>query len=278
MSRFCFPRKGSQVFSLPFLLLAISTRHSFAQEKVQDQVEVKFENVDFHESCYNLHHLIGTPQYERDTGKPFLEEKLIINDAEDYRNFQNTISNARNLSCKSVEFPSIDFSQKTLLGNWGQGSCAARSFEKVVLRDDSKKKVVYSVKVVNANIGACSGPGLNSLNFIAIPKIPENYKVVFSPPPSDHGDYQQSGCSDGKMITRDWNGNIVNPRNSPPAGGGIFGLQMDCDGTMLEKMTMAEKKLLIDSGAMNIPPPCPEGTTLGGAYCVKISTRSDNSK
>ncbi|MBL0058495.1 MAG: hypothetical protein IPP35_05185 [Elusimicrobia bacterium] len=237
---------------------------AFAQEKST----VKFENVDIQESCYILSAL-DVPQFERDKGKPFLEGEFVLGDNAAYDNFQNTMRSARNMACKEVKFPQIDFTRKTILGNLASGSCAARGFEKSVLRDDSNKEIYYSVKVINSNIDACSGPGLESLNLIAVPKIQKNYKVVFSPAHSDHSAYQQYGCENGKMVARDWNGNIVQPRNISPAGGGVFGVQMDCDGTMIEKMPMAEKKLLIDSGAMNIPPPCPEGTTLDGAYCKK---------
>lgn len=184
-----------------------------------------FDEVDMQEGCYILSTLIDTPQFERDQGKSFLEDKLIIEDQATYSNFQKTASKARNVACKEVLFPSIDFSQKTLLGNWVSGSCAASGFERSVFKDTEKKEIIYSVRIKERNI-ACSGPGLYSINLIAIPKVPKGYKVIFKPAPDDHSGYQIYSYENGKTVARDWHGNIVAPRKSPPPGGGVFGVEM----------------------------------------------------
>lgn len=85
-------------------------------------------------------------------------------------------------SCAGVDLskviPNVDFSKKTVLGLWSSGSCAVTSFQKRVMKDDRQKTVIYSVSAVGAP-RACLGPGLDSLNLIAIPKVPEGYKFVF---------------------------------------------------------------------------------------------------
>lgn len=256
-----------RAFVNQLMILAVitcGTELSFAQERTQ----VKFEDVDFHESCFILSLLVETPQYERVKGKPYLDEDLLIDTDSAYQDFQKTSGNARNKVCSRVDFPQVDFSQKTLLGKWASGSCAARGFEKTVIKDDAKKEIVYSVKVLERNM-ACSGPGLESMNLVAIPKIPKNYKVIFLPAANKNG-YQSYSCENGKMIAKDWNGNIVEPRNTPPPGGGVFGVQMDCGGDSMQTMPMEEKKVLIKSGAVNVPPPCPEGTKLEGLFCKKL--------
>lgn len=169
---------------------------------------VPFDQVDIQERCYVLLGLINTPQFERDKGKPFLEDKLVINDQVAYREFQVTASKARNMACKEAHFPSIDFSQKTLLGNWVSGSCAATGFEKEVSKDTKKKEITYRVKVKARNI-SCSGPGLHSMNLITVPKISKDYKVIFEPAPSDHREFRIYRFENGKEVARDWWGKIV---------------------------------------------------------------------
>jgi hypothetical protein len=106
--------------------------------------------------------------------------ELVIDNEEDYKKlFDPQIMRQ---SCANVDpskrIPSVDFSKKTVLGLWSAGSCAATGFEKNVLRDDIQKWIIYSVSVVGAN-RRCNGPGRESLNLIAIPKIPAGYKIVF---------------------------------------------------------------------------------------------------
>ena len=75
--------------------------------------------------------------------------------------------------------PQVDFSKETVLGLWSSGSCAAaRVFKKRVAKDDIQKTILYSVEVTH-RIMACSGPGPESLNLIAIPAVPPGYKVIF---------------------------------------------------------------------------------------------------
>jgi hypothetical protein len=72
----------------------------------------------------------------------------------------------------------VDFSKQSVLGLWASGSCAATDFRKEVWRDDAQKRIIYSVSVIESPV-SCSGPGLEGLNLIAIPKIPVGYKVSF---------------------------------------------------------------------------------------------------
>jgi hypothetical protein len=104
--------------------------------------------------------------------------ELVINDEEHYRKlFDPKIVRCPNVD-RSTAIPKVDFSKKTVLGLWSPGSCAVTGFRKKVLRDDIQKTIIYSVAVV-AGTFACSGPGHDSLNLIAIPQIPPGYKVVF---------------------------------------------------------------------------------------------------
>jgi hypothetical protein len=106
--------------------------------------------------------------------------QLVINNKEDYQKlFDPKIMRQ---SCADADLSkvitNVDFSKQTVLGLWSSGSCAATAFEKRVLRDDINKSIIYSVSVIESAL-SCSGPGLESLNLIAIPKVPVGYKVVF---------------------------------------------------------------------------------------------------
>jgi hypothetical protein len=105
----------------------------------------------------------------------------VINNNEDYRKLFSP--NLMRKSCSGIDLSQIiinvDFSMKTVLGLWSSGDCGDKGFEKRVLRDDDHKTILYSVITVASPVPACMGPGPESLNLIAVPKIPVGYKVVF---------------------------------------------------------------------------------------------------
>jgi hypothetical protein len=140
------------------------------------------ENVPFEvlggDQCYMFSQLVTTPAVGNNIVEMPLE--LVIDNEKDYKKlFDPQIMRQ---SCVNVDpskrVPDVDFSKKTVLGLWSEGSCAATGFEKKVLRDDIQKTITYSVTVLESQL-SCSGPGLESLNLIAIPKLPAGYKVFF---------------------------------------------------------------------------------------------------
>jgi hypothetical protein len=106
--------------------------------------------------------------------------ELVINNEEEYRKLFDPHSLRQ--SCVGIDpsraIVNVDFSLETVLGLWNTGSCAARGFRKRIVRDDKQKTIIYSVSVIASPI-SCSGPGLESLNLIAIPKVAAGYKIVF---------------------------------------------------------------------------------------------------
>jgi hypothetical protein len=105
---------------------------------------------------------------------------FVINEQHDYETlFDPKIMRQ---SCAGIDraeaIPKVDFSKQSVLGLWASGSCAATDFRKEVWRDDAQKRIIYSVSVIESPV-SCSGPGLEGLNLIAIPKIPVGYKVSF---------------------------------------------------------------------------------------------------
>jgi hypothetical protein len=140
------------------------------------------ENVPFEvlggDQCYMFSQLVTT----RAVGNNIVEMplELVINNEKDYKKLFDPQMVRQ--SCANVDpsktVPDVDFSKKTVLGLWSEGSCAATGFETKVLRDDIQKTITYSVTVLESQL-SCSGPGLEGLNLIAIPKVPSGYKVFF---------------------------------------------------------------------------------------------------
>lgn len=69
----------------------------------------------------------------------------------------------------------IDFSNYTLLGLTASGTCNA-IFKRDVSRNNATKKVIYSIEVMEC--GTCKKLKL-SYNWVLVPKIPNDYEVLF---------------------------------------------------------------------------------------------------
>lgn len=82
--------------------------------------------------------------------------------------------------CLKKDLPPIDFTHKTLLGQFTQGDCGTTGFKREVFRDDKAKTITYFVSAINTIADCMKSSGGQSLNLIAIPKIPADYKVIFS--------------------------------------------------------------------------------------------------
>ncbi len=76
-----------------------------------------------------------------------------------------------------VTYEPIDFSKYTLLGKYVPGSGCEVIYSRNATRDDEAKKVSYEIKADQYGVCDCSHP---SMNWVLIPKIPEDYNVVFS--------------------------------------------------------------------------------------------------
>jgi hypothetical protein len=89
----------------------------------------------------------------------------------DSANFQNV------MIYKGQDIPrdSVDFSAYTVLGKYTSGDCRV-SFERRVTRDNIQKKVYYRLKVHEC--GNCERYS-ESMNWVLVPKIPDDYEVLF---------------------------------------------------------------------------------------------------
>jgi hypothetical protein len=75
-------------------------------------------------------------------------------------------------------FPEVDFIQYSVLGYHAMGTGCTVSFGKHVYRDDQNKTILYELRVYEQ--GACDMAVYNR-NLILVPRIPSDYRVIFSP-------------------------------------------------------------------------------------------------
>lgn len=223
------------------------------------KTNVPFEEIKLDNYCYPFDFFTNVPQFERDKGKKFIEEELIINNDGEYQNLLKYRRGSekpctddgsyygdklckQEKECLKINLPQIDFSQKTLLGKADRGSCNAKEFQRNVFRDDTKKTITYSVTVKNYPFLVCHGPGLFSMNFITVQKIPDDYKVIFKPDLVRNGKYYESDRNGG-WIERNWRGEITSrgqdERNCSGSEGICFkGFVKSDDFTQEEKALM----------------------------------------
>lgn len=78
--------------------------------------------------------------------------------------------------CEDFQLPSIDFSQNTLLGKYAQGGGCSIDFIRKIYKDESNKKITFSIKVDEK--GSCEKLGM-SMNWVLIPKFSSDYNLEF---------------------------------------------------------------------------------------------------
>lgn len=102
-----------------------------------------------------------------------LDPNYVINDSTAYQSLG--ILPVNTPECMGMTFPEIDFNAQTLLGLYADGTCYV-GFDRIVNRDDDLKRYTYTVGV-NA-CGTCESLRF-SMNWVLVPKLPEDYTVEF---------------------------------------------------------------------------------------------------
>jgi hypothetical protein len=103
-----------------------------------------------------------------------LDDEFILNSEQEYQSLLNY--SFLGTRCENYQLPSIDFSQYTLLGKYTQGGGCTIDFVRKIYKDESDKKITYSIKVDGK--GFCKKLGM-SMNWVLIPKFPSDYTVEF---------------------------------------------------------------------------------------------------
>ncbi len=102
-----------------------------------------------------------------------LDPQYIINDSTAFQALGILPINTP--ECVGTTLPEIDFNTHTLLGLYADGTCNV-GFDRIVNRDDDLKKYIYTVSV-NA-CGMCESLRF-SMNWVIVPKLPDDYTVEF---------------------------------------------------------------------------------------------------
>jgi len=153
------------------LLLAVWVVNTMANE------DVSFEELGG-DQCFMFFQLV--PQKVEGNHYVTLPLQLVINNDEEYRKLFDPkllLSNCSQAS-PSTLIPKVDFAKQTVLALWTSGVCFNTGFKRKVSRDDIKKQITYTVTVLGSP-HSCRGQGPQSLNLIAVPKIPAGYQVIF---------------------------------------------------------------------------------------------------
>jgi hypothetical protein len=128
--------------------------------------------------CYMFSLLV--PHKTKGNQSTALPFELVINDEVAYQKLVDPEIQKQNCSDTDLKaIANVDFAKKTVLGLWTSGSCDD-TFKRTVLRDDLNKSIIYAVTTVPGAVsGVCMRQVPESLNLIAIPKIPDGYKIIF---------------------------------------------------------------------------------------------------
>jgi hypothetical protein len=161
-------------------------------EDLSSENKLEFEEIHLDGYCYPIifHIKDRLPIFEQ----PIIQNQLVINDEQAYQQFLKIRRGVAGRvcdedkayktcmaeqACMQRNLPPVDFSKSTVLGQYTAGSCGTTGFKREVFKNDKSKTITYFVTAINT-IAACSGPGGQSLNLIAVPKVPAGYKVIFS--------------------------------------------------------------------------------------------------
>lgn len=103
-----------------------------------------------------------------------LQDEYVINDNSTYQSllqFKWSIDD-----CKNYSLPEVDFKQKTLLGKYSIAGGCSVNYKRTLFVNDKEKDYLYIIKVKDR--GRCK-IGFQSMNWMVVPKIPEDYSVTF---------------------------------------------------------------------------------------------------
>lgn len=104
-------------------------------------------------------------------------KEIIITDNNTYQNFANSIRDyPYNINCDTATLPIIDFTRYTLLGKYTSGAGCSATYDRQILKDDNRKKLIY--RIIVQYEGYCK-MNLASFNWVIIPKLENGYSVEF---------------------------------------------------------------------------------------------------
>jgi len=105
--------------------------------------------------------------------------QLMINDSTSY--VENILNQKIiNDSCNNYQTPNIDFTEHTLLGQFTDVVGCKLSYKREVFANSEMQTYTYHITVTLIEPSSCETKQHTSMNWIILPKVPENYEVLFT--------------------------------------------------------------------------------------------------
>lgn len=136
--------------------------------------EKEGELVDITSECEFHDNILSTCYY----GRPNSDyDEYVFRDNDSFQDFGDTVRiYPGNSNCDTANLPNIDFSKYSLLTKSTNGSGCSATYQRKVLKDTKSKNIIYQISVDYE--GECRMI-VGSRNWAIIPKISDDYKVVF---------------------------------------------------------------------------------------------------
>lgn len=99
--------------------------------------------------------------------------EFIVNSATDEQELRNYWIEIDGLNCVNYKLPSIDYTQKTLLGKLttSRGNPTYK-----IVDDQGRKEYLYTIRLYQTSLGSNS---VYKWHWMVIPKVPADYEVIF---------------------------------------------------------------------------------------------------
>lgn len=150
----------THIYLLCFLLILFQTRCSQEKLALIDGLEE-----------------LSLPKCLARTVSPSLE--LVLRDSLSYINFIQQISDTLPNNCLVDSLLFLDFSEKTILAKHTQTSLCHPTYLREVYVDTENNAYIYHITISTSEDRNCLAAVTHNLNWIAVPKLPDNYRVQF---------------------------------------------------------------------------------------------------
>ncbi len=106
------------------------------------------------------------------------DDIVVIDDAESYLALTETAQASPQCNGINPQFPSIDFAERTLIGKLTEVTGCSAIYFKEVYADPENDAYLYEITVTVESSDGCEST-LQNMNWLSVPKLPEQYTVDF---------------------------------------------------------------------------------------------------
>jgi len=132
---------------------------------------------DYKKSEIALQAIYDPPFYFSCFSFELIPNEVVINDSVSYKVLENSMLVKTSPGCDTAHFAKIDFNKYTLIGKKVNLSLCD-SVTREIAVDTVHQKYIYSIRV-KRHVGVCAAVLKISMNWVLVPKLPDDYKVDF---------------------------------------------------------------------------------------------------